>query len=416
VHRRKSSVWKPILTRDRSSSAVLTALHLNAERSAMHAPEHTESTEVEKTTRQDMQDEQGTAFATPQQVVHHQKRENPLTAFRFPQAEDAPEPYPDDLSDSVSPTSDTTLFDDSVVYSLNQLKRGESNQTYSAREETERNQTSAAPASRAKREAATPVRTRHQRHFSTDSGFDTSGTPSIPLRSRAKTNDGLLLLKANTTRDPMAPPPKSIGHRRKISMNLPVNAPVARPNGLQLPKHPPFDSWTELPNCAKVESITMVGALTPEERDLEYKHRHTFIGAGSLDDFLEALEMSSSHTTTKSAVARAFVQLSSAEQLYARQCSTRAEGWELVSRTTLDVMDVTSVDYVVQLQVKLGSITLRHFLDMTPFDKDNNVAAMLVVEAFCAASHIDSKAGVGASSKARAFRSWIVTQKVDSGC
>jgi hypothetical protein len=79
-------------------------------------------------------------------------------------------------------------------------------------------------------------------------------------------------------------------------------------------------------------------------------------------------------------------------------------------------MDVTSVDYVVQQQVKLGSITLRHFLDMTPFDKNNNVAAMSVIEAFCAASHIDSKAGVGASSKAREFRSWIVTQKLDSGC
>jgi hypothetical protein len=425
VHRRKSSVWKPILTRDRSSSAVLTALQLNAERSAMNAPANFESMVVNRSSRQDTQDtqeEQEMGLMTPkQQPVRQQQRENhPLTAFRFPPIEDpsqleraASQQDPDDSSDSASPTSDTTLFEDSAVYSLNQLKGGEGT-PYSAYDGTQRNQPSVVQAPRAKDEAASITalrrRARHQRYLSTDSAFDAE-TPSIPLRLRAKTNDGLLLFKANTTRDPMAPPPKPTGHRRKFSLNLPVNTPVTRPEVFRLPKHPGIHNWNESPNRANTcNTITTSGALTPEERDLEYKHRHTFIGTGSLDDFIEALEMSSSHTTTKNAVTRAFVQLSSTEQLYARQCSTRPDGWELVSRTTLDVMDVTSVDYVVQLQAKLGSITLRQFLDMTPFDKNNEVAVMSVVEAFYAASHIDAKAGLGASSKARAFRSWIVTQ------
>ncbi|CAN9471713.1 unnamed protein product [Alternaria alternata] len=153
-----------------------------------------------------------------------------------------------------------------------------------------------------------------------------------------------------------------------------------------------------------------------EERDLEYKHRHTFIGTASLDDFIEILEISKTHTTTKGAVARAFVQLASAEQLYARQCSTRNNGWELITPTSLTVMDVTSVDYIVQLRVKLGSITLRQFLDLIPFDEDDEAAAVHVVEAFSIASHMDTTAAIGTISKAKAFRSWLVEQmKVDAG-
>ncbi|RMZ70859.1 hypothetical protein GMOD_00008505 [Pyrenophora seminiperda CCB06] len=152
------------------------------------------------------------------------------------------------------------------------------------------------------------------------------------------------------------------------------------------------------------------------KRDLEYKQRRTFIGTGSLDDFLELLEVSDTHLTTQDAVVRAFVQLSSVEQMYARQFSPEPDGWELVSRIKLDVMDVTSIDYVVHLQVKLGSITLRQFLDMIPFDKNQQAAAMQVVEAFSAASHIDVKANMGTRTKARSFRSWIVTQKVHADC
>jgi hypothetical protein len=428
VHRRKSSVWKPILTRDRSSSAILTALQLNAERNAMNAPANIESMLADEGSRQHTQEEQEMVLRTPKQqpVAQQQREDHPLAPFRFPQVADTPapevavsQPDPDDSSDTASPTSDTTLCEESAVYSLSQLKSGEGTQAHSAYDGTQRTQAPISKAPRTKKEAAITAqrrRTQHQRYVSTDSAFNVAETASISLRSRAKTNDGLLLFKAKMTRDPMAPPRKPIGHRRKISLNLPVNAPVARPEVLRLLKHPNMDSWNDSPNRAKtVHAITTTSALTPEERDIEYKHRHTFIGTGSLDDFIEALELSTSHTTTKNAVARAFAQLSSTEQLYARQCSTRPDGWELVPRTTLDVLDVTSVDYVVQLQVKLGSVTLRQFLDMIPFDKNNEVAAMSVVEAFCAASHIDSNAGVGASSKARAFRSWIVTQKSNTG-
>jgi hypothetical protein len=79
-------------------------------------------------------------------------------------------------------------------------------------------------------------------------------------------------------------------------------------------------------------------------------------------------------------------------------------------------MDVTSVDYIVQLRVKLGSITLRQFLDLIPFDEDDEAAAVHVVEAFSIASHMDTTAAIGTISKAKAFRSWLVEQmKVDAG-
>ncbi|KAI4681275.1 uncharacterized protein J4E88_005783 [Alternaria novae-zelandiae] len=126
---------------------------------------------------------------------------------------------------------------------------------------------------------------------------------------------------------------------------------------------------------------TSVDALTPEERDLEYKHRHTFIGTGSLDDFLETLETTPNHTATKDAIARAFVKLAASEQLYARQCSA-GQGWDLVMRTTLSLMDVTSVDYIVQSQVKLGSITLRQFLDLIPFDEVDEATQLALAQSF----------------------------------
>ena len=43
-----------------------------------------------------------------------------------------------------------------------------------------------------------------------------------------------------------------------------------------------------------------------EERELEYKHRHIFVGTASLDDFLEILEVGPTYTTTKRQVAKAF--------------------------------------------------------------------------------------------------------------
>ena len=43
-----------------------------------------------------------------------------------------------------------------------------------------------------------------------------------------------------------------------------------------------------------------------EEREMEYKHRHIFIGTASLDDFLEILEVTPDHTTTRESVVKAF--------------------------------------------------------------------------------------------------------------
>lgn len=149
---------------------------------------------------------------------------------------------------------------------------------------------------------------------------------------------------------------------------------------------------------------------TPAERELEYKHRHTFVGTASLDDLLELLEMNATYMTTKAAVMRAFVSLASNEQLQARQSSTQPNGWDLVSRVT---PDISITDFVAQLQVKLGSITLRQFLDMVPFDEKTDVMALRVVEAFSIASHIDAKAGMDAGSKARAFRNWMIGRGYD---
>lgn len=261
----------------------------------------------------------------------------------------------------------------------------------------------------------TPVRrdwALHQRELSTDS-FIPARTP-MPLRARARTNDGLLQLKANTTQNSNIPSDVKGTHRRKISLKIPINTPTRRAETAQ---HFNQSSWNGSPrrsivanSRALVTSNNPARPLTHEERELEYKHRHTFIGTTSLDDFLEALEVSPTHTTTKEALARVFISLASNEQIHARQSSTKTEGWELVPRVT---PDISSIDYVAQLQVKLGSITLRQFLDMIPFDEKDDVGALCVVEAFSAASHLDAQAGIGTGRKARAFRTWMVAQAHD---
>jgi hypothetical protein len=167
----------------------------------------------------------------------------------------------------------------------------------------------------------------------------------------------------------------------------------------QTPKTP------RTPRVRAPEKSGPEATLRQKERDLEYKHRHTFIGTASLDDFLEVLDVSEEHTTTKAAVGKAFLILASSERLLARQASSTAAGWDLVSRT---IPDVVNTDYVIQAHVKLGSITLWQFLELIPFDEQEEAGSMSVVEAFSAASHMDSKAGVGAGSKAKVFRSWMV--------
>jgi hypothetical protein len=297
-----------------------------------------------------------------------------------------------DVIQSASPASDTTLCDESTTYTDDHVNEGKGAQADAPFDGL----CALTPAPRR--------RVRHERNISTDSAYSAIRTPTIPLRARAKTNDGMLQLKASSTRDHSSTITMRSRHRRKVSLNIPIKPSHTQLQNLQ---HPNLSGWTASYRAPEADNEASV-ILTPEERELEYKHRHTFIGTASLDDFLETLELSDEHTTTKAAVIRSFITLSSSEQLHARQCSAEPHGWELVSRIT---SEVTSTDYVAQLQVKLGSITLRQFLDLVPFDEKGDVGALLVVKAFSAASHMDSRAGVGTGSKARAFRSWMITNE-----
>lgn len=165
-----------------------------------------------------------------------------------------------------------------------------------------------------------------------------------PLCARSKTLDGMRKFKANTAK--VTDESTITTHRRKVSLNLPIKvSPVEHP--VSSPSLSSFVIETSEEDTA---------ALEREERELEYKHRHTFVGIASLDDFLELLEMFPNHTTMKSRVAKTFTALAANEQLQIRQQSISLEGWELVSR-----IDPTTLydDYLTRAHVKLGSICLR---------------------------------------------------------
>jgi hypothetical protein len=239
---------------------------------------------------------------------------------------------------------------------------------------------------------------KHRRNTLTTSFMNDSTKTSLPLRARSRTNGGILELKTgvsvtNTSKNP------AHQHRRKMSMSLPIKVQPSQHFVFPPPAAVPF-----------VVSETIIPASGPDERELEYKHRHTFIGTASLDDFLEILELSPEHTTTKAKVAKAFVRLATNEQLLARQSSENGTGWELVSRITPDVVS-GHTDYLAQAHIKLGSVTLRQFLELIPFDHNVTTEAMNIVEAFCAASHMDRTAGSGAGLKAKAFRTWMLRQQ-----
>lgn len=254
---------------------------------------------------------------------------------------------------------------------------------------------------RVRKRPLTPRHARHRRIVSTDSAVKPVPKRSVPIKNRRVTNDGIVEFKAKADagaskeHSSMAPPEKP--SRRKISVAIPVKVQPAQP-----------------PLPTPLSASTLVNEVPPEtekeERELEYKHRHTFIGTASLDDFLELLELSSAHTTTKRQVAKAFVLLAAAEQVQARQSSTSGSGWELVARITPDIAPGYA-DYLNQAHVKLGSISLCQFLELVRWDEKEEVAALSVVEAFCAASHIDRGVVAGTRSKARAFRSWMVKQE-----
>ncbi|KAF2123477.1 hypothetical protein P153DRAFT_303849 [Dothidotthia symphoricarpi CBS 119687] len=212
-------------------------------------------------------------------------------------------------------------------------------------------------------------------------------------------------------KEPVTPAAKR--HSRKVSLGLPISIarsqtspanPTQRP---WTPSTPTISERVERSERPERPDGVVETALVQEERELEYKHRHTFIGTASLDDFLEILEVSSNHITTRASVAKAFIFLVSAEHLHARQCSIKPEGWDLVSRITTDS---SNSDYVAQAQTKLGAVTLKQFLDLIPFDDKGEVSALNVVGAFSAGSHMDAKASAGVGSKAGMFRKWMVKQ------
>jgi hypothetical protein len=304
--------------------------------------------------------------------------------------------------DTFSPSSDRTLFEEPELLSLDRphATPGSPSPDYFSFENERTSGTEVMPA---------PVqrRVRHSRAPSTEPNFNRAKRASLPLRARTKTNDGLLQLQANPSKSERP----TTGHERRISLGMPLKPAVAN-EGLQRSKFgslmdtPPQTPKTpRTPRVRAPEKSGPAATLRQKERDLEYKHRHTFIGTASLDDFLEVLDVSEDHTTTKAAVGKAFLILASSERLLARQASSTAAGWDLVSRT---IPDVVNTDYVIQAHVKLGSITLWQFLELIPFDDQEEAGAMSVVEAYSAASHMDSKAGVGAASKAKVFRSWMV--------
>jgi hypothetical protein len=239
---------------------------------------------------------------------------------------------------------------------------------------------------------------KHRRNTLTTSFMDDSTKISLPLRARSRTSDGILELKTGVS---VTNTSKNLAHqhRRKMSMNLPIK--------VQPSQRFVFPSSVSAPFVVSETSISTSG---PDEKELEYKHRHTFIGTASLEDFLELLELSPEHTTTKAKAAKAFVRLAMNEQLLARQSSANGTGWELVSRITPDVVS-SHTDYLAQAHIKLGSVTLRQFLELIPFDQNVTTEAMNIVEAFCSASHMDGTAGSGAGLKAKAFRSWILRQQ-----
>jgi hypothetical protein len=254
------------------------------------------------------------------------------------------------------------------------------------------------------REPSAPTRTHrhHERTLSLQTMIvqPTETKPSIPLHARRKTNDGLLEFKANPVRsDRRDGPNYTITHRRKISLGIPVNinyAGPAIPSATSTPTSSDSFKTPEPEPCS----------FEREEKELEYKHHHTFIGTASLNDFLENLEVSLvRNTTTKAKVIKAYTTLAAAEQLQARQQSLDGEGWELVAR--IDAMRIQT-DYVSLQQIKLGHISLGQFLDLLRFDESEGVDVVSVVEAFCAASHLDMKAGADNGSKAKAFRSWVI--------
>jgi len=231
--------------------------------------------------------------------------------------------------------------------------------------------------------------------------LEESCTPGFAdyIESKERQREAALLEKQSSTSTDDVSAANEQNHRRRISLKLPIN--VSRPTSAKSSPAPEPDA---------PERVSPQKTTDKAERELEYKHRHTFIGTASLDDFLDRLDMTPAHTTNKRHIARAFIYFASEEQLQARETSTVPVGWEVVTRTTQDIV-FNDEDYVNKARTKLGSISLGGFLKLMHFDDQGNVDAMRVVEAFCLASHLDGEATKGVGSKAKAFRKWMLARE-----
>ena len=399
-HQRRPSMWRMgLLYLDRGDSGILAALKSAGGHDNTRQPPGSPQAQFSPTSEAE------------QRVLDGRSRRRSLsqssvqwvpppegTAVKFGHPRAKPE------GDTFSPNSDRTLFEEPEILSLDRSQGVPSSPDYFSFDNVNGDQATSTEVM----PAPIQKRVRHSRAPSTEPNFRNAKRASLPLRARTKTNEGLLQLQANPSK---AERPTS-QHERRISLGIPLKPAIAQAEGLPRSKFgslidtPPQTPKTpRTPRTRAPEKSGPAATLRQKERDLEYKHRHTFIGTASLDDFLEVLDVSEEHTTTKAAVGKAFLILASSERLLARQASSTSTGWDLVSRT---IPDVVNTDYVVQAHVKLGSITLWQFLDLIPFNDEEEAGAMSVVEAYSAASHMDSKAGVGAASKAKAFRSWMV--------
>ena len=245
-------------------------------------------------------------------------------------------------------------------------------------------------------------RPRRRRNLSVDPIYGVTRRPSVPLRARSKTNGGLLEFKADCMRPKS---PEAVRrHRRNMSLKLPIRTISSQPENNQLARAPPSARSVLTPTPSSDDA----NILTQVERDLQYSHRHIFVGTSSLHSFLEVLETPSVGTISRLAVMKAFTTLASNEQLLARQRSSSVTDWSLVTRIT---SDISTFDYVTLARVQLGSVSLHQFVDLIPFNIRDEAPITVVVEAFKTASHMDAEAGLNVRSKAREFRKWLLAQK-----
>ena len=110
-------------------------------------------------------------------------------------------------------------------------------------------------------------------------------------------------------------------------------------------------------------------------------------------------------------MAKAFVKLSSKEQLLAREASLAPEDWEFIHRTTTDMGNEYG-DYIFQERVKLGSISLKAFLELIMWDGDD-ADVLVVISAFQVASVMNCKIEQS-GGKAKPFRSWLAQSHFNS--